>query len=134
MTFGQGFLKIPISNYLLLSIIISVSLCFLNNEDAYSQALNNESIIDTLLEKAKQFLDNYKYQEAKPYYDEVLEIEPFNSEALTNKGVLFHDLGNDSEALKYYDKALIVNPNSIDILSTKANTLTILGKYQEAIQ
>ena len=56
-----------------------------------------------------------KYQEAIPYYDKVLEIDPNNVNALSFKGLSLNRLGDYIEALKYFDKALIVNPRNIDI-------------------
>ena len=51
-----------------------------------------------------------KFEEAIKCYDEVLNIDPKDIDALNNKGIALGKLGKLDEAIKCYDKASKINP------------------------
>lgn len=51
------------------------------------------------------------YKKAISYYDQVLEINPNNLDALNNKGAALVKLGKADEAIQYYIKILSIDPN-----------------------
>lgn len=65
-------------------------------------------------------------------YDEVLAVEPENTEALTYRGWLLHLAELDDEALDYLDRALVVDPDLPDALAFRAIVLNELGRLDEA--
>ena len=57
------------------------------------------------------------------YYNKVLEINPNNVDALTNKGVALSKLNNNTGVIQYYNKVLEINPNNVDALTNKGVAL-----------
>jgi tetratricopeptide (TPR) repeat protein len=57
------------------------------------------------------------------YFDKALAIDPKNVDALTGKGNVLSNLGNDTEAVAYFDKALATDPKNIDALTGKKQSL-----------
>lgn len=51
-------------------------------------------------------LTDGKYREALNFFNEALEIDPFNPFALLNKGVVFEKLGNNDKAVVMYTKVV----------------------------
>ncbi len=51
-----------------------------------------------------------KYEEAIPYLDQALKINPQNYINLTNKAFCLSELGKNDEALIFYEKALVLQP------------------------
>ena len=68
------------------------------------------------------------------YIDKVLQIEPDNLYALTNKGLVLAQFGRQQEALEYYDRALSIDANYTLALLNRGATLGELGRYEEAIE
>ncbi len=83
--------------------------------------------------KGPAFARLCKYQEAIAFYDQILDTNSINIDAITNKGSALFKLGQHQTALGYYDKALQLNPNYINALNNKANALAELGNVKEAV-
>src|SRR5829696_3971712 len=101
---------------------------------ADAQNATNSTEIDTLLETANILFNQKKYDEAIPYFDKALQVEPNYTDALVNKGGALNNLGKYDEAIQSYDKALQIDPNFTRALINKGNALSDLGRYDEAIQ
>ena len=114
----------PFFNIILISIVLSLVIY----QTAYSQT-DEES----LMEKAIDAIFDSQFEEAIEYFDKILEKDPQNTKALTNKGVALGSLGRTLEAISQFDKALEIDPNSINALNNKGAALVELGKYDEAL-
>ena len=66
-------------------------------------------------------------------YDEVLETEPDNAEALTYRGWTLTLSGLAEEALPWFDRAVEVDDDYPDARALRAVTLTRLGRNDEAL-
>jgi tetratricopeptide (TPR) repeat protein len=69
-----------------------------------------------------------KYNEAIGCYYKVLEIEPDNVEAWTNKGTSLGNMGKYNEAIECYDRALEIEPKYALALYNKRLAMTQLEK------
>lgn len=73
------------------------------------------------------------YREALKYFEQILEIDPTNRDALYMKPNSLFYLGEYQQALIYFDKLLEVYPDDLEALVTKSHTLINLGGEAEAI-
>ena len=73
-----------------------------------------------------------RFSEAIIYLDKILEQEPDNLKALTNKAGLLAQLGNFSKSLSLSNKVLEIDPDRISALTNKAIALKMLGEYEES--
>jgi tetratricopeptide (TPR) repeat protein len=71
--------------------------------------------------------------EAIAYYDQVLQLEPKNTDAWNNKGVCLKKQGKNAEALRCYEKAIESDRHNASAWNNKGNLLFSLGNYAEAI-
>ncbi|MDJ1182241.1 tetratricopeptide repeat protein [Roseofilum casamattae] len=84
--------------------------------------------------KSALLLDtNGKHQEALPFYDRALEIQPNKHEAWYNRGVALHDLRRYEEAIESYDRSLEIKPDKVEAWDARGIALRKLGRYTEAI-
>ena len=72
-------------------------------------------------------------KEAISCYDKVLDIDPRNAAAYSNRGVAKSRLGDHQAAIADYDKALEINPNSAGAYSNRGVAKSDLGDHQTAI-
>ena len=75
-----------------------------------------------------------RFSEAIIYLDKILEQEPDNLKALTNKAGLLAQLGNFSKSLSLSNKVLDIEPDRISALTNKAIALKMLGEYEKSYQ
>ncbi len=75
-----------------------------------------------------------RFSEAIIYLDKILEQNPDNLKALTNKAGLLAQLGNFSKSLSLSDKVLEIDPDRISALTNKAIALKMLGEYEKSYQ
>ena len=71
--------------------------------------------------------------EAVAYYDQVLAIEPGNTDAWNNKGVCLRKLGKLDDALACYDRATESDRRNASAWSNRGNCLYTLGRYSDAL-
>ena len=97
---------------------------------------------DTLrerLENSKQFYYDGWYSTASDFFDEILEVEPNNIDALAYKAKCLVKMGSHSEmdnyskALKYYEKLIQLDPDNINHYDGKMLCLGRLGRGKESI-
>jgi tetratricopeptide (TPR) repeat protein len=114
---------------ILLRIVI---MCFLAAIAVCSVPVTAQST-GSLTITGDELVDQGKYAEAIPYYDQALALEPRNAVALCGKGVALNALGNYSEALTVLDQAIAISPGYAKAWYEKGNALNGLGRYDEAI-
>ena len=76
-----------------------------------------------LLDQGNQCLAEGAYAQAVDHYQELLEIQPHNPEALCNLGVALFSLGHYEEAERCYRQSLEINPLSAETLCNLAGLL-----------
>ncbi len=67
--------------------------------------------IEHLLEEAKFYILNNRFEEAEKYLEKLLKEHPQNIEALFYMGLLNELLNRLTEAREYYEKVLELSPN-----------------------
>ena len=92
-----------------------------------------EDIIDELHKESAILVSQERYGEALKVFDQILEIDPDNVQALNHKGTTLVKMEEFENSLKYFDKALELQPNNTKILKNKAIALTDLMEYEYAI-
>ena len=90
--------------------------------------------ITYLIEKADEFYDSDRYDEAIKYYDMALAINKSDTYALDSIGDALYNLERYDEAIKYYDMALAINKSDTYALASIGDSLSSLGKNDEAIK
>lgn len=90
--------------------------------------------IEELLNKAYESEEIGNRQEAVKYFDQVLQLDPNNIEALNGKGILLLVLGDKDQSLEHLDKALKINPNYVNALINKGVFLGEEEKFDEALE
>jgi Flp pilus assembly protein TadD len=71
-----------------------------------------------------------KYEEAIPYFDKAIEIDPSHAAAWHDRGVCLRELGRDAEALKNFVKAVELAPDNEEFLYSSADMLKRIGILQ----
>ena len=90
-------------------------------------------LIEEYIELAKGYMEENELDVALSFYEIILEIDPFNIDALNGKGLVLDNLGRYEEAISFYDKVLEIDPKNEDALSGKTLALDNLGKPEEEI-
>ncbi len=85
-----------------------------------------------LLNKARESFQKNKLNDAKVAFDEVVEINPGNSEAYFYLGNIFHIKGQLGKAIKAFNKVLSLDPNNTDASISLSVILNDIGKYEQA--
>ncbi|MCC9605964.1 tetratricopeptide repeat protein [Blastopirellula sp. JC732] len=67
-------------------------------------------------------------------FQSVTEMEPENSDAWINQGVVLDNLGQPEEAIACYDTAIRLAPDDVDAWANRGNSLRALREYDEAIE
>ena len=73
------------------------------------------------------------YEQAESYFDKILVKDPYDPEALTNKGTALAKQGRFGAAIEHYNLALKKDPKFVSALNNKANALAETGKLEDAI-
>lgn len=67
-------------------------------------------------------------------FQSVTELEPENSDAWINQGVVLDNLGQAEEAIACYDTAIRLAPDDFDAWANRGNSLRALREYSEAME
>ena len=95
---------------------------------------SNEAKASELNNQGYELAEAGRWQEAIPYYQEALRLNPRNVLSLTNMGNALQALGRLPEGLTYQEKALAVDPNNALAWANKAVILSGLNRRPEAIR
>lgn len=121
--------------YLLVSISLSALLLFGLTQIVFAQdsTLSEEKDLNEIYSVLISLLKEERFQEALPYLDKILEIDPNNVPILLNKGSALIALDKSSESITYFDRLLKIEPDNIKGLTSKAAALANIGETQSAL-
>ena len=74
------------------------------------------------------------HYEAIRHYDMVINQEPKNVIALTNKGLNLLELKKSEEALKYFEFTLKISPRYVDAITGKGNAYFNLKMFKDSLE
>ena len=112
--------------------MLSVFILFsINNFDSFGNSNKN---IQELENNVIKMIDESNFEKAISYLDQILEIEPNNTNALNNKGGALIKSGNYSESIKYFDSVLSLNQNNTEALNNKAIALYNQELYVQSLR
>ena len=123
-------IKLAFSAIICLGVLFSIQVTYAEEELPLPEGKNIkewESISAALVAEKR-------FSEAIIYLDKILEQEPDNLKALTNKAGLLAQLGNFSKSLSLSDKVLEIDPDRISALTNKAIALKMLKEYEKSFQ
>ncbi len=83
--------------------------------------------------RAADYLDNGKYDEAIPEAKKAIEIYPRYAKAYTNLANAYYEKGLYDQALETVEKALKINPDLYEALNTIGIIFNETGRLEEAI-
>ena len=75
-----------------------------------------------------------KAREAIPHFDQAIRLNPRYTEAYTNRGIAWREMGDLSGAIADFDKAIELNPNYARAYGDRGITRLVQGKDAEARQ
>ena len=88
---------------------------------------------EELFSKAMEQINEGRFDDALIYLDSILELDPNQLAALSNKGGVLIELEKYEEAIEYLDRALEINPNHVQTLNNKGIALFRLGSYEDSL-
>jgi len=89
--------------------------------------------VQHLLERALIFHRNGQLTWALPLYQQVIDQQPRNFDALHLAGVIFAQTGEPEQAVKLFRQAVKVNANNADLYYNYGNALQQLKQYRTAL-
>ncbi len=123
-------IKSILTTIICLGVLVSVQTVFAEEELPLPEGKNIkewESISAALVAEKR-------FSEAIIYLDKIIEQEPDNLKALTNKAGLLAQLGNYSKSLSLSNKVLEIDPDRLSALTNKAIALKMLKEYEKSFQ
>lgn len=75
-----------------------------------------------------------KAREAIPHFDQAIRLNPRYTEAYTNRGIAWREMGDLSGAITDFDKAITLNPKYARACGDRGITRLVRGKDAEAQQ
>ena len=123
--------------YLLTSLSLFALLLFGLTQIAFAQdstlSISEEKDLNETYSVLVSLLKEERFQEALPYLDKILEVQPNNVPILLNKGSVLIALDRSNESITYFDRLLKIEPNNIKGLTSKAAALANIGETQNAL-
>jgi predicted TPR repeat methyltransferase len=71
-------------------------------------------------------------EEAQSVYNDILQVDPDQPDALHYLGVIAHQLGDGEKAISLIEKSISINPNQPDALNNLGNVYKELGQLENA--
>ena len=90
--------------------------------------------IKLLLEKGQSLLNEDKPEAAVGYFDEVLTLEPKNTEALVKKGAALEKMRKLQEAIECYDRAIAADNTMTIAYLHKGGLFNRMERFGEAVE
>ena len=101
---------------------------------ATSPASDHAAQIKLLLEKGQSLLNEDKPEAAVGYFDEVLTLEPKNTEALVKKGAALEKMRKLQEAIECYDRAIAADNTMTIAYLHKGGLFNRMERFGEAVE
>ena len=86
------------------------------------------------LQEAVLLHQSGQLKQAATIYQQVLDIEPENANALHLLGLVSHQSGQSETAITLIEQALNISPNQLNYLHNLANILKESGQFEEAVK
>ncbi len=86
------------------------------------------------IKQAYKFIEEGDYYKAGKLADELVEMDPYNSNYLQLKGLVYDKLGQYDSCKIFYDKVLQLRPNRFTILNEAGQLYIKLKDYDKAIK
>jgi len=99
-----------------------------------SSPANDHGRIAALLGQGQTMLKKNDWEAALSCFDEVLALEPNNSEALVKKGAALEGLKKLNEAFECYDRAIAANDSMTIAYLHKGGLCSRLERFKEALE
>lgn len=104
-----------------------------NNGSPHVEMFSTPPDYSVLLAKGQILLDMDRLEEAMNCFQEVLHLDPSNSEAHLKKGMALERMNRLENALSSYQEAIRLNPRRAVAYVYKARVLQGLHRYDEAL-
>jgi len=92
------------------------------------EAISEKEIVD----KGRQLMDRKLYDAAVLEFDKVIDLDPQNAFAYSNRGYCFAMKGEFDTAVQDFTKAIEINPNYDDAICKRAKSYAALRKFKES--
>jgi tetratricopeptide (TPR) repeat protein len=102
--------------------------------EAESPTSEKAATIITLLGKGQTLLKLDQPENALACYNEVLELDPANTEALVRKGTALEQLQRLNEAIACYDRAIATDDSMTMAYLYKGGVFNQMERYSEALE
>jgi len=125
---GKGKKKLKLGDFI--NIAKTIELRFFTKDERcewYERKTDPKS--EELTRKGKDMCTEGKFEESLKYFDEALEIDPKNLEALMNKANSLRVLGRYDEAIIYSDKMLEIDSTYVIGILEKTSVLYDAGTF-----
>ena len=97
-------------------------------------ASGQKDTIDQSLAKGSELIQKEEYASSLSFFDEVISLDPENSQAWNGKGLALQNLGRYDESITYFDKAIKLNPNYAEAWFNKGWSKVELDQYEAAME
>ncbi|MFZ5519485.1 MAG: tetratricopeptide repeat protein [Candidatus Zhuqueibacterota bacterium] len=94
---------------------------------------NNKENVDLAFYIASLYSRGKKYDKLLDIMDQLLKIEPKNSEALAQKAIAHDCLGDIEQAISSYEKAIVYLPNDSELLYNLGRLHFLNEHYENAV-
>ena len=113
---------------LFVSLVTTLVLSSINSP-AFANATDD---VSELYETANKHLQNGELREAISVYDEILVIEPENTDTMLMKGIALSNLDRHKQSMKEFYKVLEKEPNNISAMIGMGVGFGSFGEYKAA--
>lgn len=108
--------------------------CQRRDQKQEAKSDQNSAMVQTWLQLGMQSMMRERWQQAKTFYDQVLQANPKQPDALQWLGVVSHKLGYSMRALELIHEALVISPRNAFYYSTLGNVLKDIYEYEQAVE
>jgi len=101
--------------------------------EAKARIARNPRDLSALVSLASLYFDANKFDQAIPYYERALAIDPSNPDSRTDYATALHAVGRDLDALKQLDIVLAAQPNFAPALFNEGIVASAIGRRTQAV-
>jgi tetratricopeptide (TPR) repeat protein len=101
--------------------------------EAKARIARNPNDLSALISLASLYFDANKFDQAIPYYERALAIDPTNPDSRTDYATALHTVGRDLDALKQIDIVLNAQPNFAPALFNEGIVASAIGRRTQAV-